>query len=32
VPQIEKSTNEVWETSKFGGSELILLLAIGVFT
>jgi hypothetical protein len=32
VPQIEKSASGIWETSKFGGSELILLLAIGVFT
>jgi hypothetical protein len=32
VPQIGKSTNGVWETSELGGTQLILLLPIGVFT
>jgi hypothetical protein len=30
--QIRKSAHEVWETSKLGGIELILLLPVGVFT
>jgi hypothetical protein len=32
VPQIEKSAKEVWETSKLGGTRLISLLQIEVFT
>jgi hypothetical protein len=32
VPQIEKSASGVRETSKLGGTGLILLFRIGVFT
>jgi hypothetical protein len=32
MPQIQKSPSGVWETSKLGGTKLILLFLIGVFT
>jgi hypothetical protein len=32
MPQIEESTNRVWETSKLGGIGFIKVFPIGVFT
>jgi hypothetical protein len=32
VPQIREFASEVWETSKLGGTGLILLLEVEVFT